>query len=115
MFWNTFVNLCIKNHTKPNPVAKAIGISSGAVTNWKNGAMPSSTTIKKIADYFGVSVDVFNESEQKEKPTPEGELLQDLLVLHRNGERIEYHLSEEQLKAIKPLLDQLNSQKDPDI
>jgi len=53
--------------------------------------------------------------DNKLKLTPEGELSEDILVLHRNGERIEYHLTEEQLKVIKPLLDQLNSQKDPEI
>lgn len=115
MFWDLFVNLCVEHNTKPNPVAKEIGISSGAVTNWKNGATPSATTMKKIADYFGVSVDVFSNSEQKEKPTPTGEPSEDLLVLHRNGKRIEYHLTPEQLAALKPLLDQLDSKSDSDI
>lgn len=55
MFWERFVQLCAERNTKPNPVAKELGISSGAVTNWKNGAVPQSATLKKIADYFGVS------------------------------------------------------------
>lgn len=114
MFWDLFVNLCVENNTKPNPVAKAIGLSSGTVTKWKNGATPSATTMKKIADYFGVSVDIFSDSGQKEKPTPEGEPQKDVIVLHRNGERIEYHLTEEQLQVVKPLLDQLNSKNNPD-
>lgn len=57
MFWNVFYELCISNGTKPNPVAKALGISSATVTKWKNGATPSLCTAKKIADHFGVSVD----------------------------------------------------------
>ena len=56
MFWERFVQLCAERNTKPNPVAKELGISSGAVTNWKNGAVPQSATLKRIADYFGVSV-----------------------------------------------------------
>lgn len=55
MFWERFVQLCAEHNTKPNPVAKELGISSGSVTNWKNGAVPQSATLKKIADYFGVS------------------------------------------------------------
>ena len=55
MFWECFVQLCAERNTKPNPVAKELGISSGAVTNWKNGAVPQSATLKRIADYFGVS------------------------------------------------------------
>ena len=57
MFWNNFVNLCIENNTKPNPVAKELGLSSGSVTNWKKGQIPQNTTLKKIADYFGVSTE----------------------------------------------------------
>lgn len=59
MFWERFVRLCIENNTKPNPVAKQLGISSGAVTRWKNGAVPHSTALSKIADFFGVPVSYF--------------------------------------------------------
>ena len=55
MFWTRFVQLCAERNTKPNPVAKELGISSGAVTSWKNGSVPHSTTLNKIADYFKVS------------------------------------------------------------
>lgn len=59
MFWSVFVGLCAKREVSPNAVAKALGLSSGSVTLWKNGAVPRSTTIKKIADYFGVSPESF--------------------------------------------------------
>ena len=58
MFWENFIELCAKHNTKPNPVATALGISSGAVTKWKQkNATPSDVTLKKIADYFDVSVE----------------------------------------------------------
>lgn len=60
MFWETFVELCIEHNTKPNPVAKKLGISSGTVTNWKKEhATPHSVNLKKIADYFGVNSEYF--------------------------------------------------------
>lgn len=59
MFWSVFVGLCAKREVSPNAVAKALGLSSGSVTLWKNGAVPRPTTIKKIADYFGVSPESF--------------------------------------------------------
>ena len=68
MFWDKFVSLCVQHNTKPNPVAAALGISSGAVTKWKQGAEPNSTTLRKIANYFGVSVDYLLGHEEKEKP-----------------------------------------------
>ena len=58
MFWERFYNLCLEKDTKPNPVAKKIGISSGIVTKWKNeDTLPNGETLLKIADYFDVSVD----------------------------------------------------------
>lgn len=58
MFWKRFYKLCISKNTKPNPVAKDIGISSGVVTKWKNGTtIPNGETLIKIADYLDCSVD----------------------------------------------------------
>jgi repressor LexA len=59
MFWKIFLELCSKNGKSPNKIAKEIGISSGAITKWKNGSEPQPITLKKIADYFGVSVEYF--------------------------------------------------------
>ena len=40
--------------------SKATGISTAAMTDYKKGrSKPSVDTIKKIADYFGVTVDYF--------------------------------------------------------
>ena len=55
MFWNNLVTLCNKNNTSPTAVANVLGIAIGSITKWKNGSVPRDTTLKKIADYFGVS------------------------------------------------------------
>lgn len=57
MFWDNFYTLCKQHGTSPNAVAKIIGVSSGSVTKWKNGAVPSSKYVSAIADYFGISSD----------------------------------------------------------
>jgi SOS-response transcriptional repressor LexA len=59
MFWKKFLELCANNNTKPTSVALALNVSRGSVTNWKKGVIPQDTTLKKIADYFGVSVECF--------------------------------------------------------
>ena len=71
MFWERFYNLCLEKGTKPNPVAKALGISSGIVTKWKTlGTLPNGDTLTKLADYLGCSVDyLLGRTEEKEKPT----------------------------------------------
>lgn len=57
MFWNNFVELCEANNIKPNPLGKILGVSSAALTKWKNGVVPGAEILIKIADYFNVSVD----------------------------------------------------------
>ncbi len=57
MFWQRFYELCGKSNTSPNNVAKALGLSSGSVTSWKNGKVPHHNTLIDIADYFDCSVD----------------------------------------------------------
>ena len=76
MFWDIFIDLCIKNDKKPNPVAKELGFGSSAVTYWKKGTLPNDVSLKKIADYFGVSVDyLLGKTDQKEKsPVNEDEV-----------------------------------------
>lgn len=74
MFWQRFEELCKRNGSKPNPVATSLGISSGAVTKWKQtGITPNGKTLNAIADYFGVSVDYLigktDIPNKKEKPT----------------------------------------------
>lgn len=56
MFYEKYVDLCIGIDKTPTAVALDIGISRATVTNWKKGAIPNDVTIKKIANYFNVSV-----------------------------------------------------------
>lgn len=55
MFWENFLRLCEQRNEKPNPVAEKLNISSGTVTRWKKGSEPQPMTLKKVADYFGVT------------------------------------------------------------
>ena len=57
MFWLKYVELCNSVNKAPNKVASELGVTSGTATKWKNGAVPQDRTIKKIADYFWVSVE----------------------------------------------------------
>lgn len=72
MFWDNFVSLCTQRGTSPNAVAAELKKSSGSVTAWKNGAVPRETTLKKIADYFEISIDELLYDQKEKSPTPEG-------------------------------------------
>ena len=76
MFWETYVVLCNKVGKSPNAVAAACGVkSSGTVTGWSKGATPRRPVLKKIADYFGVTVKYLSgeSEEQNKKPLINGD------------------------------------------
>ena len=59
MFWDNFVFYCNQKGVAPNVAAAAVGVkSSGTVTGWKNGAIPRQSVLKKLADYFEISVEM---------------------------------------------------------
>lgn len=68
MFWENYVRLCSKVGLSPNAVAKKLSISSGAVTRWKNGSVPQSAQLLKIADYFSVPVSVLTGETTEKSP-----------------------------------------------
>ena len=58
MFWTNFVKLCAEDGISPNKLAAQCGVkSTGTVSAWKKGTMPSNKTLSKIADHFKVSVE----------------------------------------------------------
>lgn len=57
MFYENFIKICHQKGYIPTNVIEEIGLSSGNMSKWKNGATPNSKTVKKMADYLGVSSD----------------------------------------------------------
>lgn len=57
MFWNNFLAECAKKGKSPAVVAEELGFSNSATTCWKNGSLPRMSSRKKIADYFGITVE----------------------------------------------------------
>lgn len=57
MFWENFVVECAKKQKSPSSVAEELGFSNSATTCWKSGSLPRVSSRKKIADYFGITVE----------------------------------------------------------
>lgn len=49
--------LCVERGLSMNSLADEIGANRATFTGWKRGAKPSNAMLKKVADYFGVTVD----------------------------------------------------------
>ena len=69
MFWENLCALCATKNTSPTSVVTELELSRGSVTSWKNGKVPHHSTLLKIADYFGVSVDYLLTGEACTQPS----------------------------------------------
>ena len=99
MFWESFMKYCQAAGKTPNAVAKELNIPSGSITAWKGGVSPRNSTVKKIADYFNVSIGDFLD-EKTASPTADGLSEYDIKALAW------FHsLSPEKRKAILSLAD----------
>lgn len=58
IMYEIFEQLLQKYNVTPYKVAKETGITQSTLSDWKRGrSTPKSDNMKKIADYFGVTVD----------------------------------------------------------
>ena len=57
MFYEQFSDLCAQHNIKETTLARQLGIGASAPKRWKEGSTPDLVNAKKIADYFGVSID----------------------------------------------------------
>lgn len=59
MFFDIFSDLCKRNNVSCKKAAIDIGLSNSITSKWKRtGSTPNGETLQKIADYFGVTVDL---------------------------------------------------------
>lgn len=55
--YNRITELCKQQNIKITPLLKELNISQGSSSGWKEGKMPSSIALIKLAKYFNVSID----------------------------------------------------------
>lgn len=68
-FFTTFKKLCGIKGISPTKATLEMGLSNAAYAHWQKGATPKQSTVKKVADYFGVDVALFYDNEaEEEKP-----------------------------------------------
>lgn len=73
MFFDNFDRYCKRDGKTNSEVAKAIGLDPSSCTGWRKGAIPRNGTVKKLADYFGVTVDDLL-ADNKKEPAGDGGL-----------------------------------------
>lgn len=68
MFYEVFLDLCAEKNISPTKAAVEIGFSNAAPTGWKQGAVPRDSALKKIANYFGVTMEYLKGETDIKKP-----------------------------------------------
>ena len=68
-FYENYLALCEKVGKSPSRVALEIPLSKPTVTRWSNGGGITDATARKVANYFGVTVEeLMGEGIKKERP-----------------------------------------------
>lgn len=107
--YDRYIKLLEEKGVKTSDVCRATGIVASTFSNWKKGkSIPKQDKIKKIADYFNVSVDYLIDG--KEKVFIESQAEIDIALTEQN-ERIKQYmlkfanLSEDKRNAIISIID----------
>lgn len=58
MFYDRFIQVCAEKRVAPSRAAIEAGLSKSTVSKWKNepNAEPSGTAIKKLSEYFNMTI-----------------------------------------------------------
>lgn len=76
MFYDNFVALCASANKTPTYVGRELGIDKSTISCWKaRKTNPSDVNAKKIANYFGVTVEELMGDGIKKDPIPKDEVV----------------------------------------
>lgn len=106
MFYKKFCEICRMKGLKPTNVVKELGLSSGNMTNWKNGRIPKTEVINKISQYLEVPINfLLSDTPFKEKTNTFAD--SDIrMFLFGN----DINISEEMLTRVRKYIDSIKDQ-----
>lgn len=94
--YDIFEKLMKEKGVRPFDVAKATGITPSTFSDWKKGrAVPKTEKLKKIADYFGVSLGYLTGADEPPPDVP-----YDIILYLRDNPECEAIV--ESLRGVKP-------------
>lgn len=77
-FKEKFEKLCKEKGVSPTKACIEIGLSNAAYPKWDKNTIPRNSTLKKLSEYFGCSIDYLRGSEESEQPDELNEYLEEL-------------------------------------
>ena len=88
MFYDVFTQLCQKRGISDTTAIQAMHLSTGNLKNWKNGRTPKTEVLKKVADYFDVSVDYLLGKTEDQNPKTDKITKEDIKFALFDGENV---------------------------
>ena len=87
MFYDRLNALCAERGLSISGLLVELEISPSSASRWKNkGFEPSRATLKKIADYFGITVHQLMQGENENAPAPKSEGINKSNIVDMNKE-----------------------------
>ena len=105
MFIEKLKSLMKERKITNKQICADVGIGINQIKYWeKNGNTPSGDVLKRLASYFGVTV---SDLIEEKKPTQEGELLEDVIIYHRDGQTVKREFTKEQMDMLVKMIEAL--------
>ena len=102
MRYDIFESLCKNNHIKPIDVSRATGIAAATLSSWKKGNYyPKTEKLKKIADYFGVTLEYLTTGTSAVNVEIESPELKQLIEIAKDCKPEDIKIVTEFLKRLK--------------
>jgi transcriptional regulator with XRE-family HTH domain len=116
VFYDNFMLLCEKNQIRPYTALKNIGIESNSIlSRWRAGATPRSTTIKMIADYFGVTPEELLFGIKKQPSIPKDEELNKNDAVWEKREEISRMLPDLTSQQLSDIINYIENTNNPEL
>lgn len=116
MFYDNFMLLCEKNQIRPYTALKNIGIESNSIlSRWRAGATPRSTTIKMIADYFGVTPEELLFGIKKQPSIPKDEELNKNDAVWEKREEVSRMLPDLTSQQLSDIINYIENTNNPEL
>ena len=101
-------DLCSAKGIKPTNACKESGVGGSFLSDINRGQIPSVAKVLVLADYLGVTTsELLGEGKEPTPATEDGQKLNVIRIAGRDGSLVERELTDEQLAALKLIVDQL--------
>lgn len=101
-------DLCIARGIKPTNACKESGVGGSFLSDINRGQIPSVAKVQMLADYLGVTTsELLGETKDPAPVSEGGPRFNKIQIAGRDGSFLERELTDEQLAALKVIVDQL--------